>query len=528
MKLNYTKKTFLAFAALTVLCLIVGSVGYFTSDRALRTVDEFSAEILPSTDTLLQLDRDMHQVLVAQLMLMEAKPEDYGKHIDEAHENLDQVRDRWQGYLKAVKRHATPKMNATGKEFEKAYTAWRNVSEASLQKLKSSDPSVKRAGLDQVNTEVRVAFDYARDQIDQLTGELETVSSDVRDRAKASSRNAHLFLLFSLVVCVAIGATTAWAIGVRIGRKLIAISEALAVNADRTANAARQIHNSSQEVADGASQQAASLEQTSASLEESAATIQSSANSAQRIKQVSQETNEAARLGHSEMETMIETMRLIEESSGNIASTLKTIDEIAFQTNLLALNAAVEAARAGEAGAGFAVVADEVRALAQRAASAARDTSSRIDESKHRSEMGLAASARVSEKLGHIVNKAQEMDELISKLASSSQEQSIGITQVNTALTQMDRVTQSNAASAEETASSANELDAQASHLYSVVNELTEALGIEINKNQLTSSHTHSRPQAIEKSTNDLDWTAPNRQTTAAPASGGDSDWEEF
>jgi methyl-accepting chemotaxis protein len=169
---------------------------------------------------------------------------------------------------------------------------------------------------------------------------------------------------------------------------------------------------------------------------------------------------------------MAEAMDAIKASSDDIAKIIKTIDEIAFQTNILALNAAVEAARAGEAGAGFAVVADEVRNLAQRCAQAAKETAAKIEDSVQKSSNGVEISSKVAKSLEDIVGKARQVDELAGEVASASAEQSQGIEQVNTAVSQMDKVTQSNAANAEESASAAEELNAQAESLKEAVNNL--------------------------------------------------------
>ncbi|MCK6491711.1 MAG: methyl-accepting chemotaxis protein, partial [Planctomycetes bacterium] len=170
----------------------------------------------------------------------------------------------------------------------------------------------------------------------------------------------------------------------------------------------------------------------------------------------------AAEAGASEMKSMNHAMEEIRSSSDEIAKIIKTIDEIAFQTNILALNAAVEAARAGEAGMGFAVVADEVRALAQRSAQAAKDTSAKIESAIVRTSQGVEISGRVGQRLEEIVVKVQKVDELAAEVATASREQNQGISQLNTAVTQMDKVTQANAASAEESASAAEQLRAQA------------------------------------------------------------------
>ncbi len=172
------------------------------------------------------------------------------------------------------------------------------------------------------------------------------------------------------------------------------------------------------------------------------------------------------------MKAMSTAMLDIKRASDDVAKIVKTIDEIAFQTNLLALNAAVEAARAGEAGMGFAVVADEVRSLAQRAATAARETSQKIADSVTKSEQGVQISGKVAQSLSEIVIKARQVDELAASVASASREQNQGITQLNTAVSQMDKVTQANAASAEESAGAAQELNSQAEALREAVQDL--------------------------------------------------------
>jgi methyl-accepting chemotaxis protein len=189
--------------------------------------------------------------------------------------------------------------------------------------------------------------------------------------------------------------------------------------------------------------------------------IRSTADNAEKAKVFAQDARSAAQTGAQTMLEMNTAMMAIEASSAEVAKIVKNIDEIAFQTNILALNAAVEAARAGEAGAGFAVVADEVRSLAQRSAAAAKETAEKIEAAIANSRRGSVSCGKVGESLDEIVKKVASADGLVAEIATAAKEQSQGIQQVGVAMTQMDKVTQSNASSAEQSASAAEELKNQ-------------------------------------------------------------------
>lgn len=262
-----------------------------------------------------------------------------------------------------------------------------------------------------------------------------------------------------------------------ISKALRGIAGHLADGATQLASASHQVAATSQILAEGASEQAASLEETSASLEEMSSMTRRNAENATSAKQLANQTRQAADVGATNMAEMSRAMNGIKTSSDNIAKIIKTIDEIAFQTNLLALNAAVEAARAGEAGAGFAVVADEVRNLAQRSATAAKETAAKIADSIQQSDQGVQINAKVAASLQEIVIKARQVDELVAEIAAASNEQNQGISQINMATNQMDSVTQRNAASAEESASASEELSSQASALTDTVGELLTLVG---------------------------------------------------
>ncbi|MCC6232368.1 MAG: hypothetical protein IT580_06965 [Verrucomicrobiales bacterium] len=239
-----------------------------------------------------------------------------------------------------------------------------------------------------------------------------------------------------------------------------------------TQGTSAEISHSSHTLAEGASNQAASLEEAAASLEQISAMTRRNADHASTAKALASSARVAADGGAGEVERMSVAMAEIKGASRNIAKIIRTIDEIAFQTNILALNAAVEAARAGEAGMGFAVVADEVRGLAQRSAEAARETAACIEDSIQKSDHGVHISAKVAASFQEIAGKTREVDELVAEIASASNEQSHGINQLNLAVTEIDRITQGNAACAEESASAAQELTAQATMLHEAVEEL--------------------------------------------------------
>jgi methyl-accepting chemotaxis protein len=290
--------------------------------------------------------------------------------------------------------------------------------------------------------------------------------------AATSLSAASTTMIVGLSIAAVIGIAMALFITRSITKPIRRVADHLSAGAEQTVSAASQVSASSQSLAEGSSEQAASLEETSSSLEEMSSMTQRNAENATKVKELGAEARSAGDTAVADMEAMGTAMNAIKASSDDIAKIIKTIDEIAFQTNILALNAAVEAARAGEAGAGFAVVADEVRSLAQRCAQAAKETASKIEDSVQKSAHGVQISGKVATSLQEIVGKARQVDELAAQVAAASKEQSQGINQVNMAVGQMDKVTQSNAANAEESAAAAEELNAQAEAMKDAVNEL--------------------------------------------------------
>jgi methyl-accepting chemotaxis protein len=294
---------------------------------------------------------------------------------------------------------------------------------------------------------------------------------------KHTVSRANLMVMVLSVLAGVIGTTFAFFIVIGVSRVLNRVSNSLGEGTEQVVSAASQVSASSQSLAEGASEQAASLEETSSSLEEMSSMTKRNAENSQKTNDLARQTRAAADKGVADMQSMTSAMAEIKKSSDDISKIIKTIDEIAFQTNILALNAAVEAARAGEAGMGFAVVADEVRNLAQRSAQAAKETAVKIEGAISKTTQGVELSGKVSETLNEIVTKARKMDELAAEVANASNEQAQGVAQVNTAVGQMDKVTQGNAASAEECAAAAEELNSQAYSMKESVGELLRLVG---------------------------------------------------
>ncbi|QOX63529.1 HAMP domain-containing protein [Anoxybacterium hadale] len=240
-------------------------------------------------------------------------------------------------------------------------------------------------------------------------------------------------------------------------------------SSDQVSVGSKQVSDGSQTLSQGTAEQASTVEELNASVTEVAALTKENASNANEANQLTQTVKISAEQGNQHMAEMLLAMDEISESSNNISKIIKVIDDIAFQTNILALNAAVEAARAGQHGKGFAVVAEEVRSLAARSAEAAKETTDLIQKSIQKSSAGTEIANSTAKALKEIVSGVGKTADVITTIAKSSNEQAMGIAQINTGLNQVSHVVQNNAATAEQSAASSEELSGQAEMLKEMV-----------------------------------------------------------
>ena len=311
------------------------------------------------------------------------------------------------------------------------------------------------------------------------------------------------------------------------------------------ATASAEIASGNHDLSARTESQASSLEETAASMEQLSSTVKQNADSARQANQLAASASAVAIKGGEVVAQVVDTMKGINESSRKISDIISVIDGIAFQTNILALNAAVEAARAGEQGRGFAVVASEVRSLAGRSADAAKEIKTLINASVERVEQGTALVDQAGSTMTEVVSSIRRVTDIMGEISAASNEQSLGVSQVGEAVTQMDQVTQQNAALVEEMAAAASSLKSQAQELVQVV-ALFKLKG---------SDHQHSaapRSTAVRAPASTANaYKSPERRVLAtparpparpapakaishapakspAPAKGGDEDWETF
>jgi methyl-accepting chemotaxis protein len=347
-------------------------------------------------------------------------------------------------------------------------TLYDLIKDGKVKSVKEGNDALEKAK-DPVRRVEKAAKDMASEASEKMIA--------VQKEVVADAGNSTTIMIIISLVTILLGIGISIIIIRSITGPLNRVIAGLTDGADQVASAAGQVSSSSQSLAEGTAEQAASLEETSSSLEEMSSMTHQNADHANQAKAMMTEAKGIVEKVNRHMVDMATAVGEITRSSEETGKIIKTIDEIAFQTNLLALNAAVEAARAGEAGAGFAVVADEVRNLAMRASEAAKNTNDLIENTIKAVRKGNELTNATQEAFKENAAISQKIAQLVDEIATASEEQSNGIKQVNTAVAEMDKVTQSTAANAEESAAASEELNAQAEQMKGFVEDLVRVVG---------------------------------------------------
>lgn len=384
-------------------------------------------------------------------------------------------------------------------EIERGLNDYKAAFELSAKSLERADPrfitrikSLSTAGEAVVNAvllgdNVAAVEAYMR----QFSPEIEGAVTELRDYSarvstianeEISSRETDIrqelyWSAGALVLALAGISVAGWIVQRSITLSLTKTSESLELAAEALVGQATEVASGSQTVAEGASTQAAALEEAGASSTELLSISETAHTNMEEAAREASATRSLCADSESGVTGLKSAMQELADASRGVEKIIQSIDEIAFQTNILALNAAVEAARAGEAGAGFAVVAEEVRALAKRSADAARETATRIGDAINATDRGGKISSEVASKLLDISSRVRRVDELVGGLSQSSREQTDGIRHIGGAMTQIDKVTQSNAAAAETSAAAASQMKHAVGGLHDAIHELRHIIG---------------------------------------------------
>ncbi|MFH1490052.1 MAG: methyl-accepting chemotaxis protein [Pseudomonadota bacterium] len=494
-KLKIGARLTLGFTIMIVFMGLIGFSGYWSVHHINQGVKDVTEKILPGLNYILQTDRDIQQLMVAErsMIFANAKSDIFKGMIEEYEQNLKQSEDRWNKF-KALA--ATDQAKALIPEYEKAREEWKAVSRQIVDGRSADTREGRRLAMDLSLGVARQKFEEMRVYLDKLTEINLAMAGEARQRAETAYQRTvttvYLILGFGLLV----GMLLAWSITRGITKPLRKVIDGLTEAADQVASGSGQVSSSSQQLAEGASEQAASIEETSSSLEEMSSMTKQNADNADKAKSMMGEASQIVRKVDKHMGEMGEAINEITRSSEETGKIIKTIDEIAFQTNLLALNAAVEAARAGEAGAGFAVVADEVRNLAMRSADAARNTSNLIENTIKAVRNGGELTRSTQEAFKENMQIAGMVNDLVAEIAAASTEQAQGIEQVNMAVADMDKVVQQVAANAEESASASEEMTAQAEQMKDFVTDLAHLVGGRVSRSESRAEESRERDTA--------------------------------
>ncbi|SHN42574.1 methyl-accepting chemotaxis protein [Duganella sacchari] len=503
--LKIATKLIVSFGAVLLLTLVLGLSNIFSMNHVNQASNDLAENWMPSVRAVMQLRIDLGELRRWELShMLNDKPEQVSMYEKRLEESIATIKQHRQDYEKLI---SSPEEKATATEFDSNLAAFlidhdkmialsRDGKKLEARELAAST-SAKSLGLltDNVNKLVKINVDGGDKASDDATA---TFQNARMTSIVLLAANIGIGMVLALWVARIVSAPLQQAVSLardvaggdltrsidvtsacETGQLMQALKDMtgnlqtlvsqVRHGTDTIATASSEIASGNQDLSSRTEEQASSLEETASSMEELTSTVKQNADNARQANQLAQSASGIALKGGDVVGQVVGTMASINESSRKIVDIISVIDGIAFQTNILALNAAVEAARAGEQGRGFAVVASEVRNLAHRSAAAAKDIKLLISDSVEKVEAGSALVNQAGETMSEIVTSITRVTDIMSEITSASVEQSAGIEQVNTAIVQMDQVTQQNAALVEEAAAAAESMQEQAARLSEVV-----------------------------------------------------------
>jgi methyl-accepting chemotaxis protein len=467
--MTIAKRIVFGFIAVISITVALGAYGYLKLGRIGLICSTSNRVTKSSVDGIALIQNIGTEVRDIYLLTLKHRltedPDSAAAILASIRSHLEQLNILTEGYEKTVTQEHDRQLLQAIKDARAPYAA------ASVNVL-MSDRSDLKGTMAIVDKQLGPAYDAYIAAIDAAASGQKSHTEESGEKIMDAVTRGRLGIFIGLCVAIATALCVSLFIVAGVRKTLRRIVNSFQESSSQVIEVVGRLSKSSHAMAEDTGTQAASLEETAASLEELASMTRRNSENANRATELAKRARADAERGTAQMQTMNAAMQASKAAGDEVAKIIKTIEEIAFQTNILALNAAVEAARAGSAGLGFAVVADEVRNLAQRSATAAKETAIKIEGTMSKTSQSVEICSKVATVFDEIVGNVRQVDELVAQVSVASSEQRQGIDELNKAVSEIEKVTQVNAASAEQGANMAQELNSQAGIMKESLGEL--------------------------------------------------------